>query len=115
MLVKLSGGVAVDPSIVKYIQVRREQRAVDGAPVVAFTVAVKLDDDSFVSIRTFDDLEEATHLSDRCADKINKALGEEPPEDDEDGEEVADDDAADDDEDGDDADDDFDLDAFLNS
>ncbi len=126
MLVKLSGGVAVDPAIVKYIQVRRDQRAVDGAPTTVYTVAIKLDDDSFVPIRTFDDFDEAEALANRCADKINKALGEEPPgDDDEDfgddegGEAPEDDDddegdGGDDDDEG-DGDDDFDLDAFLNS
>ena len=89
MLVKLFNGVCIDPNSVKYLNVRGEMVREDGQMKQVYHVALKTDGDEMLKIGTYDDRLEAESLSEQCADKINKALGE--------GEEDADDGFGDDD------------------
>ncbi len=76
MLLNITGGFCLDPSLVKLIHVRRDQRKVPSGTQVVSTLVVKMDDDSLMPIITFDNDEDAVALAYQCADHINKALGE---------------------------------------
>ena len=76
MLVKLFNGVCIDPNTVKYLSVRGEMVRESGKMQQVFHVALKTDSDEMLKVGTYEDREEAEKLSEECADKINKALGE---------------------------------------
>lgn len=95
MLVKLFGGLCIDPSNVKYISVRGEMVREEGQMKQVFHVGLKTDGDEMLKVGTFDVREEAEAQSEECAKRINKALGE-GDEEDEDEDEAGGDATADD-------------------
>ena len=87
MLVKLPGGLCIDPEIVKIIFVRREPVKM-GQKDLVWTVYVRTDGDLEMKLATPETEEEAITISRGAADLINKGLkGDDEEEEEEDEEE----------------------------